>query len=59
MIELPDFSQCVEFQRLKEKMGVRKIPLLPVVKFTREVKIINEIIEPNTKAIELEKKATN
>ena len=56
MIELPDFSKCVEFIRLKEKMGVTDIPILPMVKFTKEVKIEKEVIELNTKAIEIEKK---
>ena len=56
MINLPDFSKCIEFQILKEKMGVSFIPILPIVKFTRTVEKKFEIEEPNTKALELEKK---
>jgi len=56
MINLPDFSKCVEFIRLKEKMGVTHIPVLPIVKFTRNVTEEIEIEEPNTKAIQIEEK---
>ena len=56
MINLPDFSKCIEFQILKEKMGVSFIPILPIVKFTRTVEKKIEVEEPNTKALELEKK---
>ena len=37
MIKLPDFSKCIEFQTLKEKMGVSIVPILPMVKFTKQV----------------------
>ena len=56
MIDLPDFSKCVEFIRLKEKMGVTVIPVLPIVKFTKEIKVVREIEKPNTKVVELENK---
>jgi 5-methylcytosine-specific restriction endonuclease McrA len=47
---------CVEFQRLKEKMGVTVIPTLPIVKFVKTVTKRKKVIVPNTKALELEKK---
>lgn len=56
MIELPDFSKCVEFQRLKEKMGVSVIPPLPPVTFTRMIMKRKEITEQNTEALKLEKR---
>jgi YbbR domain-containing protein len=56
MINLPDFSKCIEFQRLKEKMGVSVVPVLPMVKFTRKVQKKIPVEEPNTKALELEEK---
>lgn len=37
MIKLPDFSKCVEFKVLRQKMGVIVIPELPMVEFQREV----------------------
>jgi hypothetical protein len=58
-MKLPDFAKCIEFLRLRENMGVLIIPILPTVKFTRNVtkQIITE--EPNTKALDLEKKLKN
>ena len=56
MINLPYFSKCIEFQIIKERMGVSVIPFLPIVKFTRTVEKKNVIEEPNTKALEIEKK---
>ena len=56
MISLPDFSKCVEFQRLREKMGVTVIPHVPRVKFSRKIKKQKEIIEPNTETIHIENK---
>lgn len=56
MIELPDFSKCIEFQRLKEQMGVTVIPTVPMVEFTKTVTKRREVIEPNTKALELDEK---
>lgn len=55
-MDLPDFSKCVEFQRLKEKMGVITIPEVPPVNFTKEVILKVEKEVPNTKAIELDKR---
>ena len=49
MIQLTDFSKCIEFIRLKEKMGVTTIPVLPRVKFTREVIHRREIDGNKTK----------
>lgn len=56
MMQLTDFSKCIEFIRLKEKMGVTTIPVLPRVKFTREVIHRREIEEPNQEAIQIEEK---
>jgi len=55
-MRLPDFAKCVEFQRLKEKMGVYIIPVLPPVEFTREVKVQKKVEDPNRAVIELEHK---
>jgi len=56
MIKLPDFSKCVEFKRLKQAMGITFIPILPPVKFVRNVTESREIIEPDKNDIKLEKK---
>ena len=56
MINLPDFSKCIEFRILKENMGVSTIPSLPIVRFTRNVSKKIVIEEPNTKGLELDKK---
>jgi len=55
MITLPDFYKCVQLQRLKEKMGVQVIPVLPAVKFEREVTVRGVVEEPNP-AIQIETK---
>jgi len=58
MIKLPDFSKSVDFKRLKYKMGVTIIPVLPPVKFVREVvkRHVKEV--PNNAGIEAEKELT-
>ncbi len=56
MIRLPDFSKCVEFRMLKEKMGVIFIPIMPPVKFVNQIKETKVIIERDKKDIQLEKK---
>ena len=58
MIKLPNFSKCVDFKRLKDKMGVTIIPVLPPVKFVREVvkRHVKEV--PNNEAIQAEKELT-
>ena len=56
MILLPDFSKCIDFQRLREKMGVTIIPHVPRVRFTRKITKQKEIIEPNTETIQIENK---
>lgn len=52
-MNLPDFSACIDFRRLREKMGAFQIPALPGVVFERSV--IREIVreEPNIQAREL------
>jgi len=58
-MRLPDFSKCVEFIRLREKMGVKVIPVLPMVEFKREVVTEKEILEPDLKDRKLERILVN
>jgi hypothetical protein len=54
MITLPDFSKCIEFVRLRQKMGAFTIPVLPRVQFTREIVTEKKITEPDIEDRKLE-----
>ncbi len=58
MIKLFDFSKCIEFIRLREKMGVNVIPVLPPVEFKRKVITKKEIVEKDLPDQKLEKVLT-
>ena len=59
MIKLPDFSKSVQFQRLRERMGIKEIPVLRPVVFERKVIRKRNFIVANTEGIRLEKELQN
>lgn len=51
-MKFPDYSRCVEINQLLIAMGVTKIPLLPGVRFERE--IVNQIERVSIDQVEIE-----
>ena len=48
-MKLPDFTQAVEFIRLRQQMGVISIPTLPKVDFVRVTKGRRKVVEIDEK----------
>jgi len=56
--KLIDFSKCIQFQELHEKMGIIEISTLPKIKFEKEVvwKLEKTEIDPQDARIDIELK---